>query len=65
MYKKHDNCQLIKLLSQDDAGAFEEIYNRYALNMFLYASNILNKKEVCEDIVQNIFIDFLEQKKKH
>lgn len=63
MYKKYDNHELVRLLSQDDAGAFEEIYNRYALNMFLYASNILNKKEVSEDIVQNIFIDFWEKRK--
>ncbi|MFK5973997.1 MAG: RNA polymerase sigma-70 factor [Flavobacteriaceae bacterium] len=57
MYKKYNDQELLRLLSLDKAEAFEEIYNRFAVNMFLYASNILKKKEVCEDIVQNIFVD--------
>ena len=64
MYKKYNDQELIRFLSLDNAEAFEEIYNRFALDMFLYAGNILNKKEVCEDIVQNIFID-LWSKRNH
>lgn len=52
------DLELWERMRQDDASAFEEIYNRYAGNMFLYAMNIFKKQEVCEDIIQNIFMDF-------
>lgn len=52
------DLDLWERMRQDDASAFEEIYNRYAGNMFLYAMNIFKKQEVCEDIIQNIFMDF-------
>ena len=51
------DTRLTTLLSQSDEQAFNEIYLRYASQMYVYAFNILNKKAVCEDIVQNIFID--------
>ena len=64
MYKNHNSPELLKLLSEDNAEAFEEIYNRYAGDMFLYAINILNKKEICEDLIQNIFIDFWTKRRE-
>lgn len=51
------NEELLDLMSRGNIHAFEEIYTRYASKMFLYAINILNNKEVCEDIIQNIYID--------
>lgn len=41
-----------------DVKSFEEIYQRYSSKMLVYALNILKEKVVCEDIIQNIFIDF-------
>ncbi|RKR13170.1 RNA polymerase sigma-70 factor (ECF subfamily) [Maribacter vaceletii] len=52
-----DNIILEKVISGDTI-AFKEIYDRYSKDMFYYAFKILNNKEVCEDIIQNIFIDF-------
>ena len=50
--------ELLDQMAQGNVMAFEEIYNRYSKNMFLYALNIFRKKEVCEDIIQNVFTHF-------
>lgn len=63
MKSTHTDLELWEKMSQDDAGAFEEIYNRHSKSMFIYALNILQNKEVCEDIVQNVFIDFWSKRK--
>lgn len=58
MSKTLINTDLTKLNTAIDVKAFEEIYQKYASRMLTYALNILKEKEVCEDIIQNIFIDF-------
>lgn len=58
MLRNISDTELLNKISQDDALAFEEIYSRYSKRMFLYAINIFKKKEVCEDIIQNVFVDF-------
>jgi len=52
--------RLNRMAMDDSRGilAFEEIYNCYSKNLFIYAMNVCKKKDVCEDIVQNVFIDF-------
>lgn len=50
--------ELWQMMREDNSLAFEEIYNRHSDNMFRFALNIFKKKEVCEDIMQNVFIDF-------
>lgn len=55
--KGYNDNELAKLICDGRMDAFEHIYNRYAGDMFLYAVNVLGKKEVCEDIVQNIFMN--------
>lgn len=57
------DIELVTAITQDDVMAFEEIYSRYSKGMFLYAMNIFKKKEVCEDIVQNVFVDFWSKRK--
>lgn len=59
------NISLLKRIKNNDVKAFEEIYNKYASKMLLYALNILNNKAVCEDLVQNIFIDFWSKRTQH
>lgn len=58
MSKTLINTDLTKLNTAIDVKAFEEIYQKYASRMLTYALQILKEKEVCEDIIQNIFIDF-------
>ena len=46
--------QSIKL---DDKRSLEKIYRQYWSKLYIYAFNVLREKEICEDIVQEIFVD--------
>ncbi|MBD0833787.1 RNA polymerase sigma-70 factor [Aestuariibaculum sediminum] len=48
---------VLNRIANNDSDAFKEIHDEYSREMFVYAFNILKNKEVCEDIIQNIFID--------
>lgn len=48
--------ELQKLVSTGDRFAFEVIYDRYWRRLYSYAYKIYNEEEVCEDIVQELFI---------
>jgi len=50
--------ELLERMQQDDQRAFEQIYNRYASPLYASAYNLLRNKEVCEDLVQELFINF-------
>lgn len=65
MLKSYTSADLLKRIAVDDIKAFEEIYRRYTAKMLSYALNILKDKIVCEDIIQNIFIDFWSKRKEH
>ena len=65
MLKSYTSADLLKRIAVDDIKAFEEIYRRYTAKMLSYALNILKDKVVCEDIIQNIFIDFWSKRKEH
>jgi RNA polymerase sigma-70 factor (ECF subfamily) len=47
--------QLFNLLKEDDAAAFEELYNRYWFQLFLTAQKRLACREDAEEAVQNLF----------
>lgn len=59
------NLALLKRIADNDVKAFEEIYNKFSSRMLVYALNILDNKQVCEDLVQNIFIDFWSKRKEN
>ena len=59
------NDALLKRIKNNDIIAFEEIYNKFSSRMLVYALNILNNKEICEDLIQNIFIDFWAKRTQH
>ncbi|MCY4562362.1 MAG: sigma-70 family RNA polymerase sigma factor [Flavobacteriaceae bacterium] len=62
-YKK--DFELWQLVLQGNQHAFDLFYKRHAADMFLYAMKILNNQVVCQDIVQNIFLDlWLKRYKK-
>ncbi|WP_194851157.1 RNA polymerase sigma-70 factor [Nonlabens antarcticus] len=50
------NEDLIERIAHDDRKAFQEIYERHAKRMLVYANSILSNTAATEDIVQNIFI---------
>ena len=40
-----------------DKTSFDQIYKQYWSKLYIYAFNVLQEKEICEDILQEIFID--------
>lgn len=64
MQTNFTDIELVDMISKDSDLALEIIYNRYAKGMFLFAMNIFNKKDICEDIVQTVFIDLWAKRKK-
>ena len=48
---------LLQSIKLDDKSSFEKIYKRYWSELYIYAFNVLHEREICEDIVQEIFID--------
>lgn len=57
VYQTYTDTELVTLLIQGDAHAFEMIYRRYAGALYQYARKNIHLKEDCEEIVQDIFTD--------
>ena len=55
---------LISELKNNNKKVFREIYNRYWAKLYLYAFNILKDKDICEDIIQQIFTDIWVRREK-
>lgn len=49
--------ELLRLVSQDNMAAFEEVYHRYWQSLFNAANKRLKNTEQCKDILQDIFAD--------
>jgi len=54
--------ELPQLIEFGDITSFEKIYSQYWKKLYLYAFNVLQEREICEDIVQEIFIDLWTKK---
>ena len=48
--------RLLKAIKLDKTS-FDQIYKQYWSKLYIYAFNVLKEKEICEDILQEIFID--------
>lgn len=48
---------LFNLVKNGDEFAFKEIYKRYWSKLYFYSFNVLKEKDLCEDIIQEIFSD--------
>ncbi|MGA7162095.1 MAG: RNA polymerase sigma-70 factor [Bacteroidota bacterium] len=49
--------RLLRSIKLDDIVSFEEIYRTYWPKLYIYAFNVLRERDLCEDIVQEVFID--------
>ena len=61
---KYSEKELLKSLSEGDERAIEAIYQLYWEPLFVKSFSILKDREICEDIIQEIFIklwDFRER----
>lgn len=48
--------QLLDLLQKGELRAFEEIYDRYSTGLYFLAYNLFRNREVCEELVQDLFV---------
>ena len=49
--------ELLYPIKLDTKESLERIYKQYWSKLYIYAFNVLHEREICEDIVQEIFID--------
>ncbi|RFZ94467.1 RNA polymerase sigma-70 factor [Mucilaginibacter conchicola] len=56
-YQMWPDADLLSLLRDDDRMAFEVIYNKYSSKVYAVAYNLFRDKDVCEDLVQELFVD--------
>ena len=49
--------ELLQSVKLEDKASFEQIYKKYWSKLYIYAFNVLKEREICEDIVQEIFVD--------
>ena len=54
--------ELLQSIKLDDKTALEKIYKEYWSKLYIYAFNVLKEREICEDIVQEIFIDLWKKR---
>jgi len=60
-YKNYSDEELLPLVSQGYAGAFDELYTRYGQKMFSYFYRMLWKnRELAEDFTQDIFLKLIK-----
>lgn len=57
------DTELLQLVSKDDLGAFEQLFNRYWKSLIDQAGRRLQSRERAEDLVQDIF--FSLYRKRH
>lgn len=63
-YKKYSDNELIQITAcsgePEKSGAFSELYNRYANNIYLYCRKIFGDGTFAEDIFQDTFLNLLK-----
>jgi len=55
-YSGHTDEELMTLLKEGDAMAFEAIYQRYHSLLYIYAHKKLHNKEESQDIIQDVLL---------
>ncbi len=58
-FKSQPDEELNILLSKGNDFAFQELFNRYWEKLYTAAYKVLGDEVICEDIVQEIFLDLL------
>lgn len=55
---------LIERLRGGDESALTELYNKFWQSLFMSSYNVLKDKELCEDIIQDIFMNIWNNREK-
>lgn len=58
----HTDEELFELIRRDDRAAFESLYNRHWERLFNAAYKRVRQKELCEEMVQEVFIGVWEKR---
>jgi RNA polymerase sigma-70 factor (ECF subfamily) len=58
------DSELYREVTRSNRRAFRELFERYWDKLFVYCFNILQKHEICEDIIQEIFIELWERRQE-
>src|ERR1700744_2901087 len=58
-----NDSELLRLLKQDSAPAFQELYDRYWQKLYYLAHKRLKSATAAEEIVQNVFLTILRKRK--
>lgn len=58
------DVKILKSLKKGDKRALTELYDSYWKLLFISAHNILKDKELCEEIIQDIFIELWNNREK-
>lgn len=59
-----NDVHLLDQLRKGDEKALEELYERYWEQLFISAYNLVKNREICEDILQEIFIDLWNKRER-
>lgn len=63
-YNDWTDIQLVRAIGNDDAQAMGVLYQRYWKVLFLSAWNVLQDKEVVEDLLHDVFCSFWVRRKE-
>lgn len=59
----HDEKLLLKQLQKGNEKAFTSLFRKYYKDLVLFAGYFLSEKDVCEDIVQTVFVNVWDKRK--
>lgn len=62
--RNNESEMLMEKLCSGDKKALSQIYNSYWKPLYISAFSILKNKEICEDIVQEVFLDIWKNRTK-
>ncbi|MCH3984780.1 MAG: RNA polymerase sigma-70 factor [Prevotella sp.] len=63
LFSNNEEQFLLNELNKGNKDVFSLLFEKYYKDLVLFAGNILQDKECCEDIVQNIFVKLWENRK--
>ncbi len=55
---------LLRNIRRGDVKAFEQVFRQYYVPLYFYALSIINKKEIAEEIVQDLFYVWWKDREK-
>ncbi|KJD34889.1 hypothetical protein PW52_13350 [Tamlana sedimentorum] len=60
----NNDKEILKRLKKSDKRAFTELYESYWKPLYISSYNLLKDKEQCEEIIQDVFVDFWNARHK-